>query len=79
MSCIYRNNVCLCTIKHSTINHSSAHSILTTNLNDKGCEQTMHIDMLILFLEFAVMTLFILMIGYPLLLIECILKALNLG
>ena len=39
----------------------------------------MHIDMLILFLEFAVMTLFILMIGYPLLLIEYILKVLNLG
>ena len=79
MSCINRNSVCLCTIKHSTIDHISVHRILATNLNDKGCKQTMHIDMLILFLEFAVMTLFILMIGYPLLLIECILKALNLG
>lgn len=79
MSCIHRNNICLCAIKLSTINHSSVHRILTTNLNDKGCEQTMHIDMLILFIEFAVMTLFILMIGYPLLLIEYILKVLNLG
>ena len=48
-------------------------------LNAIRLEQVMHIDMLILFLEFAVMTLFILMIGYPLLLIEYILKVLNLG
>lgn len=39
----------------------------------------MHIDMLILFLEFAGMTLFILMIGYPLLLIEYALTILNIG
>ncbi len=39
----------------------------------------MHIDMLILFLKFTVMTLFILMIGYSLLLIEYALTILNMG
>ena len=39
----------------------------------------MHIDMLILFLKFTVMTLFILMIGYSLLLIEYVLSILNIG
>ena len=39
----------------------------------------MHIDMLILFLKFTVMTLFILMIGYSLLLIEYALSILNIG
>ena len=39
----------------------------------------MHIDMLILFLKFAGMTLFILMIGYSLLLIEYALTILNMG